>query len=451
MKFGNSLRQLMVWCFCALSIGAALARAQSAGSASIPIDLPTALRLAGAQSIDVQIARERLKEAQANQESATENFFPWVAPGVAYHRRDGMAQAVPAGTVSDTHLQSYAPGATFTGQVALGDAIYQELASKQLVKASEQGFAAQRQDSMLGAAQGYFELLKAQMLIQVVKEALSVSGQYQQELHAAVAAGIAFRGDELRVQTQTESYRVALSQALEQKRLAAAGLALVLHLDSAVDLEPQDTDLTPLALISADADVHGFIQQALAARPELKQNQALVGAARDLTDGAVYGPLVPSLGAQVFVGGFGGGHANEPSHFGDAQDYLLGLSWRIGPGGLLDFGRVKATKARLAAAQWDATKIEDTIASEVTAALTQIRSLSEQIALTKQNLSTADETLRLTRQRKQYGVGIVLEVIQAEQELTRARSAYLSAIADFDKAQYALNKAVGGSADSLAP
>ncbi len=50
-----------------------------------PIDLPTALRLANAQNLDIQIARERLKEAKANHESAVEQFFPWISPG----RRSG--------------------------------------------------------------------------------------------------------------------------------------------------------------------------------------------------------------------------------------------------------------------------------------------------------------------------------------------------------------------------
>jgi len=38
---------------------------------------------------------------------------------------------------------------------------------------------------------------------------------------------------------------------------------------------------------------------------------------------------------------------------------------------------------------------------------------------------------------------MVLENIQAEQDLTRARLDLLTAIAEFNKAQYALKKAVG--------
>jgi len=40
-------------------------------------------------------------------------------------------------------------------------------------------------------------------------------------------------------------------------------------------------------------------------------------------------------------------------------------------------------------------------------------------------------------------VGVVLENIQAEQDLTRARLDVLTAIAEVNKAQYALKKAVG--------
>ena len=58
------------------------------------INLETALRLAGAQNLDVQIARERVKEAKAQHEQAREQFFPWIAPGLGYKRHDGNIQDV---------------------------------------------------------------------------------------------------------------------------------------------------------------------------------------------------------------------------------------------------------------------------------------------------------------------------------------------------------------------
>ena len=108
----------------ALAVSLGCADAQPTNTAPYPIDLPTALQLAGAQNLDIQLARERLSEVQANRQSALEQFFPWITAGAGYHRRDGVAQAVPAGTISDAHFQSYNPGAAITAQMDLGDAIY---------------------------------------------------------------------------------------------------------------------------------------------------------------------------------------------------------------------------------------------------------------------------------------------------------------------------------------
>src|SRR5713226_9715847 len=75
----------------------------------LTIDLPSALRLAGAQNIDIQLAREKLAEAYAAEESAIERFFPWVAPGVTYRKHDNLIQNTE-GLIEEVHKQSYAPG-----------------------------------------------------------------------------------------------------------------------------------------------------------------------------------------------------------------------------------------------------------------------------------------------------------------------------------------------------
>ena len=89
----------------------------------------------------------------------------------------------------------------------------------------------------------------------------------------------------------------------------------------------------------------------------------------------------------------------------------LGKNEVIGPGGLFDPGRINASKARLARVQLGEAKLKDRITTEVVTSLVRVQSLSAQIALAEQNLATASEILRLTRERKQYGVGNVLEDI----------------------------------------
>jgi outer membrane protein TolC len=409
-----------------------------------PIDLPTALQLAGAQNLDVKIAREKVAEAKANHESARLQFFPWLSPGAGYRKHEGRIQAVD-GPVFDASKQSYNVGATLNAQVDIGDALYKTLAARQLVNASNHALDAQRQDTILAAAQGYFDLAKAQAAVNVAQEAVRISQDYENQLQRAVEAGIALKGDELRVRVQTERNQLALRQAQEQRRIAAARLAQTLRLDPKVELIARDSDLAPLAMTTPAATLDALVGQAYASRPELRQSQALTQAARETKDGAVYGPMIPTVGAQAFAGGLGGGTGGSTGNFGDSQDYIAGLSWRIGPGGLGDFGRIRAADSRLKQSQLVGEKLRDEITRQVVEAHTRVQSQSDQVATAKKALATAEENLRLARERKQFGVANVLENILAEQELTRTRNDYFGAVAEFNKAQYALGWATGSA------
>ncbi len=406
------------------------------------IDLPTALRLASAQNLDIQIAREKLNEARANHTSAMAQFFPWLSPGVSYRRHDNLIQTVE-GKLIDVHKQSYAPGATLGAQVDLGDAIYKSLAAKQQVNVAEHAFAAQRQETTRAAAQNYFALLFAQAAIRVAEESVQISTNYEGQIREVVSAGLTFKGDELRVKIQSERNRLSLRQSEEQRRTAAARLAQTLHLDPAVELVAENSELMPLTLFATNVSLGSFLAQASSMRPELKQSRASIAAAEKTKQGAVYGPLIPSVGAQVFAGGLGGDSSAGPSRFGEQEDYFVGVSWKIGPGGLFDFGRTRAAESRLKTVELSATKMDDEIWRQVVEAFVRVESLRDQIASAKKILTSAEESLRLAGLRREFAVGVVLENIQAEQDLTRARFDYLKAIADYNSAQYALSFAVG--------
>jgi outer membrane protein TolC len=185
----------------------------------------------------------------------------------------------------------------------------------------------------------------------------------------------------------------------------------------------------------------------LKSRPELKQGKSLIAAAKAAQNGAVYGPLIPSLGAQVFGGGLGGGPDGGHATFAGEADYTVGVSWKIGPGGLFDRGRIHTSEAQLSMTRLSNLKLKDSITAEVVVSLAKMRSASAQIDLAKRNLQTAGEMSRLTRERKQFGVGVVLEDIETQGVLNQAQSDYVTAVAEFNKAQYRLNRAIGGAFD----
>ena len=424
-------------------VGAGAAETKENPAVALQLDLATVLRLAGAQNLDVQIATEKLAEARANHAGAWLQFFPWLAPGVAYRRHDGRIQDV-AGTIFDANKQMYTVGGALTAQVELGEAFFKARAAKQLVAAAAGGRESQRQESLLAAAAGYFDLLKAQAAVGVAREAVRIALDYAEQVRRAVTAGIAFKGDALRAQVQAERNQLVLRQAEEQQVAAAARLAQTLHLDATRTWSGRESELVPLELTGTNAALAELVGQALAQRPELQQGAALARAARSGRDGAAYGPWVPAVGAQAFFGGLGGGQDGSARGLAATEDYFFGLTWRVGPGGLFDRSRIAAGEARLAGARLHTEKLHDDVVRQVVEALNRMRSLADQVGTARRVLATAEESLKLARERKEFAVGVVLENIQAEQELTRGRQDYLAAIGEFNKAQYALQRATGG-------
>jgi outer membrane protein TolC len=110
---------------------------------------------------------------------------------------------------------------------------------------------------------------------------------------------------------------------------------------------------------------------------------------------------------------------------------------------LFDFTRTRAAESRLNITALSHEKLLDELTRQSVVVFARWQSLGDQLALAKTTLAAAEESLRLARQRKEFAVGIVLETIQAEQDLTRARLDYLRIIAEFNKAQYGLRKVTG--------
>ena len=410
-----------------------------------PIDLATALRLAGAQNVDVKLAAERATLAEAEHTLARQQFFPWITVGTGFRGHQENIQAVD-GQIIDAEKSAVDLGAAVKAQVDLGEAYFKTLATRQLVKAAGFASEAQRQDSTHAAALAYLDLVRARANVGVASDAVRITTDYEAQVQRAVAAGIAFAGDAYRIATQLETNRLAHRQALETRRSAAARLAQVLHLDPAVNLLSEEDAPAPLKLLSATGPLDTFVQRALAERPELHMNAAQRDAARRARDGAKFGPLVPTLGGQYSYGGLAGGRGSEVANFNESSDYGIGLSWRIGPGGLFDRGRIAAGDSRLRSAELEGEKLRDEIVRQVVDSHTRLLSLRDQMAMSGRALVAAQKTLDLSRERKEFGVGIVAETLLAEQELTRARRDYLGIVTEYNKAQFTLQRAVGRSA-----
>jgi outer membrane protein TolC len=128
----------------------------------------------------------------------------------------------------------------------------------------------------------------------------------------------------------------------------------------------------------------------------------------------------------------------------------LTLQWNIFDNGVTSAG-VNEMRARLRKSQAIATQIADSIRLEVHNDYIDLRTAEENIATTKIAVARAEEDYHLAQIRYTEGVGTNLEVIDAQEKLTQARTNYFSAFYSYYVAKASLEKAMGVPIDIDVP
>jgi outer membrane protein TolC len=406
------------------------------------VDLRTVMRLVGANNDEIELARVRHVQAIAESKQAWQQFWPTPSLGASYRVHDGNVQDI-GGAVFDASKQQYTVGATVMIDWSPGELYYQALVAKQRVLAAEQVAEQTRQVIVLEAVERYYDLLRAEAEVAVMEDDLRLLREYAEQLDGAVTAGTAFRADLLRVKTQISRAQLQVRKGVEARDLGAAGLAETLRLAPETPLRPAKADLVPVTL-NAALGAPELVGQALANRPEVLAAEAGRSAATSVERGSRVAPLVPSVQANYVGGGLGGGFDRDWGNFGGQQDFFVGLSWKIGPGGLFDRQRKRVAEAQKQGAQLQESQVKAAVGRDVVEALAQVRSAKDQIAISNEAVTMATEMVKLAKERQASQLGVVLEYLLARDELNLARRSQVEAVVAFNKAQHTLLRAIGG-------
>lgn len=418
----------------------------AAAAEGYPVDLATVLQLAGAHSLDVAFVREKVHEAHAQQMMAWERFFPTVAPGISYRAEIGRVQDT-LGNIVEVEKHRTFWGATGTLDWNLGEAIFATLAASRREEGARATLDATSRAVALRAALAYYEIVRAGVIARVSDESAAIEEKLARDLEAAAKGGRTFMGDALRAKVRQEQAHREHERARVAAQQATIRLVSVLRLKPGIELVPVEEAAAALSLVPEGVSEAEWIERALAGRPEIRAARSEVAAAEDEETGALYGPLIPELRSTVVGGSLG----KEIGNAHGTVDYELMASWKIGPGGLLDIGRRDQTAARRSGAEIDAARIRQRVTDEVRAAMADMRSQREQMRLAEQELQDAEQGFKLNLERLKAGVGIPLEVIQAEAARAIARQDFQVAIVDHNQAQLRLFIAAGGEVTRVAP
>ena len=405
------------------------------GGGGMPVDLPTVIRLAAKGNVDVQLVREKVREAHARHLQAGQWYLPVVRPGLRYQRIDGNVQATE-GAIVDVGKQNLFAGAGVTMKWELGEGPYQELAAFQRSQASRAAWRAERTGQVARAALAYMDLLEAQAAEAIADQSVALYEQFVSETQGKVEVGGGFEGDVLRARANLSHAKVLQSRARGGARVAAATLREVLGLPRCVQLVATEPQPVPLQLVAEGMSEEQLVCQAVAARPEIREARLRASAARAEQRAAE--STMPDLTL-----GWEGGVFGDDDDLGGTSRFGVGLSWDIGPGGIGDKSRQVVAASRVRQHRIKASRAEGVVVRQVTTALAQYESRSMAMTQAQAGVADAERALQLYQEREQLGVGIPLDVIVASETLTRARLDYLEAVAGYNKAQILLMRALG--------
>ena len=88
-------------------------------------------------------------------------------------------------------------------------------------------------------------------------------------------------------------------------------------------------------------------------------------------------------------------------------------------------------------------RTHDEVVRQVVENHERVKLLRSQLEIAKQSVNAAQEAHKLAVERKEFAVGIVLETLQSEQDVTRAKLDYVNTVMELNKTQYRLKAAVG--------
>jgi outer membrane protein TolC len=435
----------------------------------LPIDLATALQLSGSRPIDVQLARVGVRGATASLLQAHALWLPTITIGGDYYRHDGDIQDSSGAIVNDSHSAlMFGLGSGFGTSALLSpnDAIFSSLAARQTLNARQSDVQAATNDSMLGVTNAYFAVQQARGELAAAQDATRRTEEILRRVKS-LATGLVPELEIVRAEAELARRQETEVFARESWQVAGTELARILLLDAAAQLEPLEPPQLRITLVEPDRPIDELITIGLMNRPELAADRALVRAALARFKQEKLRPFIPlillrgdstpvggTLGAGIFAGGSNGDLGSTAAR----SDWDLQVLWQLDNLGVGNVARARVRDAEHQAAILELTREQQRVAAEVARAYAQARQASRRVVISDRQVRLAVDSynknligLGQVRRAGELVQTIVRpqEAIAAIQSLAQAYSDYFRAVADSNRAQFRLYRAMGQPAQLL--
>jgi outer membrane protein TolC len=348
------------------------------------------------------------------------------------------------------------------------DAIFEPLAARQVESARRQQLQAATNDTTLSVAQAYFGVQEARGNLAGVQDTIRRTNLMLKRIES-LAPELVPSVEVTRARAQLAHFEQTEESTREHWNVASASLVRILRMNPATVVEPAEAPHMMLTLVSPDEPVENLLSLALANRPELAATRDLAQAAQVRWNQERFRPFLPNVYARGNSGqvpvplafsGFGGSTGGSIGRIGTRDDFEVQVMWELRNLGFGNAAFIRGRRAEFESSRMQAFRAQDVVAQEVVQALAQLRSAAGRVSKTERELKeairSAEENYVGLSETKRVGANINLVVIRPQEAIASAQALlqayfdYFGAVADFNRAEFGLYRALGNPAQLLA-
>jgi outer membrane protein len=422
--------------FAAVAIfGPTLASAQNVQTLS----LQQAEQVAIQNHPQIQVATALAAAAEAQRREVRAPYYPTANGSLT------GAEAVESNRIGAGFLNSPAVFDKYANGFAVSQLITDFGHTHELVKsaslharAQEENVVTSRADVLLQVDQAYFGVLRAQALLRVAQQTTSERQLVSNQVTQMAANQLKSQLDVTFANVDLAQAQLLLIQAQNNLQASFADLTRALGFADQRTYNLSEQPQTP----APPMDLPTLIQQAMMNRPELISQQFEVNSAQTFATAErdLWFPTISAVGAAGLIPF----HTTVNATGLNDQYAAAGFNVNIPIFNGHAFGALRnEAQARALAQQQNLRDLQDRIVRDVNKAWLDANSGYQRLAVVQQLVDQATQALNLAQARYQLGLSSIVELTQAQLNLTQAQIEQVNATYDYQTELSALNYQVG--------
>lgn len=388
-------------------------------------------------SLEVKSSREGTRAADSVKKIQQTHFFPTLNATYQYTHSD--SERIYNGIT--TPQDEYAFVTKFTQPLFSGFSLINQykIASFGL-DIAEINEKLVRQKVIFDAKNAFFSLLKAQKLLKVSQEAVTLLEAHEKVASNFYQVGMTPLNELLKAQVELANARLDLIIAQNNLEIAESNFNLILRRSINAPVQVEDV----LSYSPFENDIDYCLSVAEKKRPEIKITDLEVEIAeKELKlEQKDYFPSINLTGSYYKRGTEwdvnGGDGISDP----DGWDITAEASWNFWEWGRSLHG-TKEKQSRLAQMRYRKKEIIDNIHLEVKQAYLKTRESEKNIITVEKAVDQAKESFRISEERYKEQMATSTDVLDARTLLSRTTTNYYNALYDFKIAKASLYRAIG--------